>query len=65
MSGKKPDPGQIERAARLREQIEHIQREGQSAEPEDSPKPAGRSADTPKLSPRDFIHKRMSELNKK
>jgi hypothetical protein len=61
MSGKKPDPGQIERAARLREQIEHIQREGQSAEP----KPADRSADTPKPSPRDFVHKRMRELNKK
>jgi hypothetical protein len=65
MSGKKPDPGQIERAARLREQIEHIQREGPTAEPEDSPKPADRSANSPKLSPRDFIHKRMRELNKK
>ncbi len=61
MSGKKPDPGQIERAARLREQIDKIQNESQSGQAEGGAKPA----DQPKLSPRDFIHKRMRELDKK
>jgi len=62
MSGKKPDPGQIERAARLREQIDKIQKESRS---DDGAKPAERSGDQPKLSPRDFIHKRMRELGDK
>ena len=62
MSGKKPDPGQIDRAARLRKQIDKIKNEPQSG---DSPKPGEQSGDQPKLSPRDFINKRMRELKDK
>jgi hypothetical protein len=50
-----------ERAARLREQIEELQRESSGKEG------ASGSADAParKLSPREFIHKRMRELSDK
>ena len=57
---KTPEPGAAERAARLREQIDKLTK----------PKPAGAEADKPakdekeKEAPRDFIHRRMQELDK-
>jgi hypothetical protein len=56
---KDPDPGSVERAARLREQVDKLKNpdrpgtapaKDQPAEPEN---------------PRDFIHRRMRELDKK
>jgi hypothetical protein len=55
----KPTPKEsgAERAARLREQIEKLTHDTPSA---DETQQAGK-----KLSPREFIHKRMRELDKK
>jgi hypothetical protein len=57
----KPDAGSTERAMRLRKQIDTLtnQAEGSSHEPSKSGE-KGRP-----LSPREFIHERMSDLNKK
>jgi len=52
----KPDPAAAARAARLRAQIESLKK-GDS----ESPDEAGEE----ELSPRDFIHKRMRELDRK
>ena len=60
MIGKEsPDDSQQERATRLREEIERITKN-------DPDKPESASGKSPeKLSPRDFINKRMQELDKK
>jgi hypothetical protein len=58
MSGDR-DKAQAERAARLREQIEQLQRDQASEKPKEP------SSGADKLSPRDFIHRRMEELDDK
>ena len=65
MTQKERDQAQVERAARLRKQIEQLQREDTAGTPERSSPQSGSPPDVPKLSPRDFIHKRMRELNDK
>ena len=55
-----PDESGAERAVRLREQIKRL-KEGAPDAPSSKPTPAANE----KLSPRDFIHKRMRELDQK
>jgi hypothetical protein len=59
---KKPgaDPEAAARAERIHEQIDKIKR-GERGDNSAGSDPDGR----PPMSPRDFIHKRMRELNKK
>jgi hypothetical protein len=57
---KEPDPGAVERAARLREQIDKLKN---PKKPDTAPTP-DEAAKEPE-SPRDFIHRRMRELDKK
>ena len=51
------------RAARLREQIERLKKGSGSAPPRAPGDKA--NADGKPLSPRDFVHKRMAELDRK
>jgi len=53
-----PDPAAAARAARLREQIEKLKNPGKG-----SPQETANGHE--KESPREFIHRRMSELDKK
>lgn len=64
MNGKL-EKAQAERAARLREQIDRLEREDASGKPKIPSPESEPPSDTPKLSPRDFIHKRMRELDQK
>lgn len=58
------DPGAAERAARLREEIERLTEQNRTGKPADRPPASGEDKPRPK-SPRDFIHDRMRELDKK
>jgi hypothetical protein len=60
---KEPDPESVARAARLREQIDKMTKSDSNQDPIEKTLPQGRG-ETPPLSPREFIHKRMQELDK-
>jgi|HubBroStandDraft_1064217.scaffolds.fasta_scaffold2916006_1 hypothetical protein len=57
---KNPDPDSLKRAADLREEIERLKRGGTP----DTGSSEGTAGKRP-MSPREFIHKRMAELDKK
>ena len=60
---KAPDPESVARAERLRKEIEKLTQP--DSEQADKPSSDEADKDPAPLSPREFIHKRMRELDKK
>jgi len=60
---KAPDPESVARAERLRKEIDKLTRP--DSEQADKPSSDEADKDPAPMSPRDFIHKRMRELDKK